>query len=232
MNGRTEQTVSRTDVEIPAGDVTLSGILAVPEQADALVVFAHGAGSSRFSPRNQRVAEVLQETSLATLLMDLLTEEEEQANIVTQKKLSFDIEFLAARVEAATHWVLSNDTTREMRIGYFGASTGAAAALTAAAREPDVVGAIVSRGGRPDLARDVLSEVKAPTLLIVGGQDITVLEMNREAAGLLNVKHEVVVVPGATHLFEEPGKLDEVAEHAAAWFGQYLKYPTDEPGGG
>jgi len=221
MEPQTDQDVKSQNIEIHIAEVTLHGILAIPDQARAIVLFAHGAGSSRFSPRNQYVARILQRAGLATLLMDLMTEREERSDAIT-RTLAFDIPFLAERVEAATDWVLSNEATRDLRIGYFGASTGAGAALMAAAHKPDVVSAVVSRGGRPDLAAEVLPEVRAPTLLIVGGWDTPVIEMNREAADLLQVEHKLVIIPDATHLFEEPGKLDEVADYAAAWFQQYL----------
>ncbi len=221
METHTEQDIRSQDVEIHIADVTLHGILAIPNQAHAIVLFAHGAGSSRFSPRNQYVARILQGSGLATLLMDLMTEREERSDAVT-RTLAFDIPFLAERVEAATDWVLSNDATKDLRIGYFGASTGAGAALMAAAHKPDVVGAVVSRGGRPDLAAEVLPDVRAPTLLIVGGWDTPVIEMNREAAARLQVENKLVIIPDATHLFEEPGKLDEVADYASQWFTRYL----------
>ncbi|RPJ38975.1 MAG: alpha/beta hydrolase [Planctomycetaceae bacterium] len=221
METHTDQNTKSQDVEIRIADVTLHGTLAIPDQARSIVLFAHGAGSSRFSPRNQYVAHILQGAGLATLLMDLMTEREERSDAIT-RTLAFDIPFLAERVEAATDWVLSNEATRNLRIGYFGASTGAGAALMAAAHKPDVVGAVVSRGGRPDLAAEVLPEVKAPTLLIVGGWDTPVIEMNREAAALLQVENKLVIIPGATHLFEEPGTLDEVADYASQWFTQYL----------
>jgi putative phosphoribosyl transferase len=216
MEAQTDQ-----NVEIRVGQVQLHGILAVSDQAQGIVIFAHGTGSGRLSPRNQHVAQLLQKAGLATLLMDLMTEREERSDAIT-RALAFDIPFLAERVEAATDWVVSNQDTQGLRMGYFGASTGAAAALMAAAHKPDLIGAVVSRGGRPDLAAEVLPDVKAPTLLLVGGWDTPVIEMNREAAALLQVEHKLVIIPGATHLFEEPGKLDEVAEHASAWFTQYL----------
>jgi len=216
MDTRTDQSI-----EIRMGEATLHGILTIPDRAQALVIFAHGAGSSRFSPRNQYVAGILQDAGLATLLMDLMTEREECSDAIS-RALAFDIPFLAERVESATDWVLSNEATRTLPIGYFGASTGAGAALMAAAHRPDVVGAVVSRGGRPDLAAEVLPDVRAPTLLIVGGLDSSVIEMNRDAAALLQTVNKLVIVPGATHLFEEPGKLDEAADHASAWFRRYL----------
>lgn len=221
MDARTQQNTTGQDVEIRIGEVTLHGILTLPEPSQAVVIFAHGAGSSRFSPRNQYVAGVLQQAGLGTLLMDLMTDREERSDAIT-RALAFDIPFLAERVEAATDWAMSNESTRTLRIGYFGASTGAGAALMAAAHKPDIVGAVVSRGGRPDLAAEVLPEVRAPTLLIVGGLDTPVVEMNREAATLLQAESKLVIIPGATHLFEEPGKLDEVADYASAWFRQYL----------
>jgi putative phosphoribosyl transferase len=221
MKAATDQSVKSHDVEIAIADVVLHGILAIPDRARAIIVFAHGAGSSRLSPRNQYVAATLQEAGLATLLMDLMTEREERSDAIT-RALAFDIPFLAERVEAAVDWVLANDETRYLRVGCFGASTGAAAALVAAAHKPDVIGAVVSRGGRPDLAMEILPQVRAPTLLIVGGWDDPVIEMNRQAMTRLQVESKLVIIPGATHLFEEPGKLDEVAEHAVAWFTQHL----------
>ena len=208
-------------VRVPAGPVTLEGNLAVPPQARAVVLFAHGSGSSRHSPRNRFVARVLNEAGLATLLIDLLTADEEEVDAATGH-LRFDIPMLARRLAAITDWLVSHPQTRSMRIGYFGASTGAAAALIAAAERPQTVGAIVSRGGRPDLAAEVLPRVRAPTLLIVGGQDLVVLELNREALRELRAEAQLVVVPGATHLFPEPGALEEVARLSAEWFARYL----------
>jgi putative phosphoribosyl transferase len=181
------------------------------------VVFAHGSGSGRFSPRNQYVAEVLQQGGLATLLIDLLQEEE-----ADDREKVFDIELLAKRLQTAADWLRQEPETRHLRLGYFGASTGAGAALRAAARHPDAVGAVVSRGGRPDLAGDSLLEVQAPTLLIVGGNDEVVLELNEQALRLLRCPKELVVIPGATHLFEEPGALEEVARLAKKHFQRYL----------
>jgi len=201
--------------------VTLEGNLAVPPQARAVVLFAHGSGSSRHSPRNRFVARVLNEAGLATLLIDLLTADEEEVDAATGH-LRFDIPMLARRLAAITDWLVSHPQTRSMRLGYFGASTGAAAALIAAAERPQTVGAIVSRGGRPDLAAEVLPRVRAPTLLIVGGQDVVVLELNREALRELRAEAQLVVVPGATHLFPEPGALEEVARLSAEWFARYL----------
>ena len=192
----------------------LSGDLEIPEGARAVVLFAHGSGSSRFSPRNRYVAQTLNRAGLGTLLMDLLTEEED-----SDPSLRFDIQFLANRLLRATEWL--GHRTR-LLTGYFGASTGAAAALAAAAQRPNDIYAIVSRGGRPDLAGDALESVLAPTLLIVGGMDRTVLELNRRALHRLRAGCELAVVPGATHLFEEPGALDEVARLAQEWFTKHL----------
>jgi dienelactone hydrolase len=209
-------------VRIPAGgDVVVDGDLALPEGAAGLVVFAHGSGSSRRSPRNRAVAAGLRERGLGTLLMDLLTPAEEAADARTGH-LRFDIALLAGRLEAAAAWLADQPGTRDLEIGYFGASTGAAAALVAAARRPSGVGAIVSRGGRPDLAGEDLPRVRAPTLLIVGGRDPAVLDRNRAAAQQLLAAWRLVVVPGATHLFEEPGALEEVTRLAADWFLDHL----------
>ena len=209
-------------VQVAAGKVILEGNLCLPESARGVVVFAHGSGSSRHSPRNRYVARVLRDAGLATLLFDLLTAEEEAEDIETGK-LRFDIGLLARRLIAATDWLKESAETRQLGIGYFGASTGAAAALIAAVERPDIVAAIVSRGGRPDLAAESLPHVKAPTLLIVGGHDFPVIEINREALAKLNVEKELAVVPGATHLFEEPSALEEVARLAAKWFTSHLK---------
>jgi putative phosphoribosyl transferase len=206
-----------SDVAIHCGEKRIRGTLIVPSGVTAVVVFAHGSGSGRFSPRNQYVAHVLQQAGLATLLVDLL--EDDEAN---DRAHVFDIALLAGRLESVARWLASQPETAPMRLGYFGASTGAGAALVAAATQSGSVGAIVSRGGRPDLARAVLSRVTAPTLLIVGGNDETVLELNREAHELLQCPRELEVVPGATHLFSEPGALEEVARLARDWFLHYL----------
>ncbi len=208
-------------VQVVAGSVTLEGALGIPPDARGLVLFAHGSGSSRHSPRNRYVAQVLRESGLATLLFDLLTAAEEEVDALTAQ-LRFDIRLLAERVVGATDWLMEYPDTRHLKIGYFGASTGAAAALVAATERPNVVGAVVSRGGRPDLAGPVLPRVNAPTLLIVGGYDTTVIEMNRQALALLRVEKRLDIVPGATHLFEEPGTLEQVAHLASAWFTQHL----------
>lgn len=210
-----------SDVMIEAGEVSLAGDLEVPAQATGVVLFAHGSGSSRHSPRNRAVAQVLQANGLATLLMDLLTEEEESEDVRTGK-LRFDIGLLAGRLAGATDWLAERPRTAGLGIGYFGASTGAAAALVAAMLRPRVVQAVVSRGGRPELAGVALVSVRAPTLLIVGGRDQPVIDLNTAALDLLAVSKELVIVPGATHLFEEPGALEEVARLAAEWFGRHM----------
>ncbi len=204
-------------VHIPADSVTLEGALAIPAHAQGLVVFAHGSGSSRFSPRNNFVAQVLRQAGIGTLLLDLLTEQED-AVYATR----FDIGLLTDRLLSTTHWMHKQPGTQHLAIGYFGASTGAAAALKAAAALGASIGAVVSRGGRPDLAEEALSRVQSPTLLIVGSNDTTVLRLNREALAKLSGEKELVVVPGATHLFEEPGALEEVAQEATQWFTRYL----------
>ena len=212
-------------VRIPAGDVALEGNFAVPADARGVVVFAHGSGSSRYSPRNRAVAQALREGALATLLIDLLTPEEERVDEETGH-LRFDIDLLAERLMAATDWLGEEVETRRLTVGYFGASTGAGAALVAAAQRPNVVRAVVSRGGRPDLAGAALGRVRAATLLIVGGNDPVVLELNREAFARLRSEKRLVVVPGATHLFEEPGTLEEVARLAREWFLVHLGQPA------
>lgn len=204
-------------VSVSVDSVSLEGNLDIPPGARGLILFAHGSGSSRHSSRNKYVAEVLKKGGLATLLFDLLTREEEIIDIQTAE-LRFNIELLASRLVGGTDWVLKNPSTANLRIGYFGASTGAAAALIAATMRPDAVYAIVSRGGRPDLASEALSRVKAPTLLIVGGYDDVVIKLNEEALGKISAEKELKIVPGATHLFEEPGALEEVARLARDWF--------------
>jgi pimeloyl-ACP methyl ester carboxylesterase len=208
-------------VRIAVGPVTLAGDLRLPEGSRGIVVFAHGSGSSRHSPRNRHVAALLNEVRLGTLLVDLLSVDEETVDLRTGH-LRFDIPLLARRLAGGTGWITRHPDTRDLAVGYFGASTGAAAALAAAAERPDAVRAVVSRGGRPDLAGPALARVRAPTLLIVGGDDVQVLELNRRALAQLRCETQLVVVPGATHLFEEPGALDEVARLARAWFGRHL----------
>lgn len=205
-------------VHIPADSVSLEGALVIPAGAAGVVLFAHGSGSSRHSPRNKFVATSLQRDGLATLLIDLLTREED-VNYETR----FDIKLLTFRLEAATRWLRQQPETRDLGIGYFGASTGAAAALEAAAALGPKIGAVVSRGGRPDLAQEVLDRVLAPTLLIVGGDDDVVIELNRDACARLRSEKKLSIVPGASHLFEEPGALEVVAYLASSWFGKYLR---------
>jgi putative phosphoribosyl transferase len=210
-------------VRVVAGPVILEGNLTLPEVVHGMVLFAHGSGSSRHSPRNRYVARLLNEGKLATLLVDLLIPEEEAIDLQTAH-LRFDIGLLAERLVGATNWLAEQPETRDLRAGYFGASTGAAAALVAAAMRPQAVGAIVSRGGRPDLAGpDALGRVRAPTLLIVGGSDTPVIALNEAAYVQLRCKKQLVIVPGATHLFEEPGALDTVAKVARDWFERHLR---------
>ena len=215
-NSDTHSFVQR-EVAITAGDKVVRGDLVLPGAAAAAVVFAHGSGSGRFSPRNQYVARVLNEAGLATLLVDLLEEQE-----AGDRSRVFDIPLLASRLRCAAEWLSAQPETAPMRLGFFGASTGAGAALLAAGHEPASVGAIVSRGGRPDLARDLLPRVTAPTLLIVGGNDEVVIELNREAYNLLECPRRLDVVPGASHLFSEPGTLEAVARLSRDWFLEYL----------
>lgn len=222
---KTEEERIEREVSIDAGKVKLEGSLALPKDACGIVLFAHGSGSSRHSPRNRYVAQVLQSRGIATLLFDLLTRDEDAVDQWTAK-LRFDIRLLAERLVGATEWTMRNPKTQPLKVGYFGASTGAAAALVAAARLPDAVGAVVSRGGRPDLAEDDLGSVRAPTLLIVGGNDDLVIELNRHALAKLQCAKEMVIIPGASHLFEEPGKLEEVARVAAAWFADHFVQPA------
>lgn len=205
-------------VTITQGPLALEGILGLPSGSNGVVVFAHGSGSGRFSPRNNFVARHLQEHKLATLLLDLLTEDE-----ADDRRKVFDIDLLADRLLLAKVWLEAEPRTAHLGVGYFGASTGAGAALQAAAREPSNIKAVVSRGGRPDLAEPYLSRVTAPTLLIVGGWDEPVIEMNQAAYELLTCEKKLLIVPGATHLFEEPGTLEQVAEQAGKWFLRYLR---------
>src|SRR5213596_1356238 len=209
------------EVQIPAGRAVLSGNLNIPEGAAALVLFAHGSGSSRHSPRNQFVARTLNDAGLATLLFDLLTPEEEAADVRTREH-RFNISLLAERLVQATKWAKQQEQTRDLRAGYFGSSTGGAAALVAAAELPQDVGAVVSRGGRPDLAGEALPKVQAPTLLIVGGNDDVVIELNEAALDQMRCEVKLEIVPGATHLFEEPGALERVANLASDWFNAHL----------
>jgi putative phosphoribosyl transferase len=209
------------DVQIQAGGAVLSGNLTIPDGAASLVLFAHGSGSSRHSPRNQFVARTLNDAGLATLLFDLLTQHEEAIDMGTGEH-RFNIGLLAERLVHATKWTKQQEQTRDLRIGYFGSSTGGAAALVAAVEMPEDVGAIVSRGGRPDLAGDALPKVQVPTSLIVGGNDDIVIELNEQARDRMRCEVKLEIVPGATHLFEEPGALEKVAQLASDWFVAHL----------
>jgi putative phosphoribosyl transferase len=215
------QSIQERDVSIGVGPTTLEGTLSLPSAPVGIVVFAHGSGSSRHSPRNRLVARMLQDAGFATLLFDLLTVEEEAIDSQTGH-LRFNIVFLAERLVAALEWVEEQDAIRSLAIGLFGASTGAAAALMAAALHPSIIHAVVSRGGRPDLAGAAIEQVQAPTLLIVGGQDEVVLQLNQEALTKLHCEKRLEVVPGATHLFEEPGTLEEASALARSWFERHL----------
>lgn len=214
---KTKEGKCESKVVIPANGVQLQGILCIPPKPKGLVVFAHGSGSGRFSPRNNFVAGVLQDADLATLLVDLLEESES-----LDRRKVFDIDLLASRLLANAHWLRGQEETRILPLGYFGASTGAGAAIQAAAQEPENIAAVVSRGGRPDLATSYLPHVHAPTLLIVGGEDAPVISLNEEAYACLRCPKELVIVPGATHLFEEPGTLEKVAHLARDWFVRYF----------
>jgi putative phosphoribosyl transferase len=209
-------------VAISINEITLEGNLVIPTKVQGIVLFAHGSGSSRFSPRNRFVAEQLQASGLATLLMDLLTLKEETIDIQT-REFRFDIKLLSERLIGATRWLRKETATQELNIGYFGSSTGAAAALIAAAKHPDNINAVVSRGGRTDLAENYLLRVKAPTLLIVGGNDVHVIAINRESMKQLNTEKKLEIISGASHLFEEQGKLEEVAKLATDWFKKHLE---------
>lgn len=213
-------------VQVPLDGTRVEGDLQLPEGARGVVLFAHGSGSGRHSPRNRQVAARLRDASLATLLVDLLTEDEETVDRTT-RELRFDVGLLAERLVRITDWLADRHETRDLAIGYFGASTGAAAALVAAAGRPAHVRAIVSRGGRPDLAGEALARVEAPTLLIVGGADESVIGLNEQASERLRATHRLVIVPGATHLFEEPGALEQVADLAGNWFVRHLPGPQD-----
>jgi putative phosphoribosyl transferase len=209
-------------VRIPVDDDFIEGNLRLPAGAKGVVLFAHGSGSSRFSPRNQYVANVLNKAEIATLLIDLLTKDEEKVDMRT-RQFRFDIDLLTERLISAAEWLNGNARTRNLKLGIFGSSTGAAAALIAAAKLPGDVAAVVSRGGRPDLAMEHLAEVRAPSLFIVGGRDAVVIDLNRKAMAEVSAKKNLEIVPGATHLFEEPGKLEEVAKLATSWFLQHFE---------
>jgi len=212
------------EVRIPSGRATLDGSLTLVDHAKALILFAHGSGSSRRSPRNQFVARTLNHAGLATLLFDLLTPEEESVDLCTREH-RFDIGLLAERLVYATKWAKRQKEISDLGIGYFGSSTGGGAALVAAAELPNEVGAVVSRGGRPDLAGDALPKVKAPTLLIVGGEDHVVIDLNEQARAQMKCECKIDIVPGATHLFEEPGALEQVAKLASDWFVMKMTKP-------
>ena len=216
------RTAESGEVQIEAGPVLLNGELKVPEKASGIVLFAHGSGSSRHSPRNQYVARVIRNAGVGTLLFDLLTGREEEIDNYT-REFRFDIDLLARRLVGATNWLATQEETRHLCPGFFGASTGGGAALVAAAHMGEKIGAVVSRGGRPDLAGSALPHVKTPTLLIVGGLDGPVIRMNEDAYAKLRCEKELKIIPGATHLFEEPGKLEEVANLAAKWFLNHLQ---------
>lgn len=216
-----KNTLISQEVEITIGSFVLEGFLHIPPEAKGVVLFAHGSGSSRHSNRNKFVANFLQENQIGTLLFDLLTQKEDEADQIT-RELRFNIPLLAERLLGATEWVEKNPDTHRLSIGYFGASTGAAAALMAAAELGPKVSAVVSRGGRPDLAGHALQKVRSPTLLIVGGHDFGVIELNQEAFDLLECKKKFEIVPEATHLFEEPGSLEEVGRMASIWFNDNL----------
>jgi len=208
-------------VRVQTSTAQLEGSLCIPTEATGLVLFVHGSGSSRHSPRNRYVAGILNKVGLATLLFDLLTEREEAIDVCT-RRLRFDMALLAQRVTETTMWLLQQAGTSHMNVGYFGASTGAGAAILAASTAPEFVGAVVSRGGRPDLAGEALSIIQVPTLLIVGAMDTPVVELNREAFQSINAAKSLAIIPGANHLFDEPGKLEIVAELATDWFSRYL----------
>jgi putative phosphoribosyl transferase len=217
MSGKEENVVK---IQVDGGFI--EGNLCVPTGAKGVVLFAHGSGSSRFSPRNKYVAEVLNDAEIATLLIDLLTKDEEQIDMRT-RQFRFDINLLTERLLSAAEWLKKNSKTQKLKLGIFGSSTGAAAALIAAAKLPRDVVAVVSRGGRPDLAVDYLAEVRAPSLFVVGGRDTVVIDLNQKAMVDVPAEKKLQIVPGATHLFEEPGKLEEVAKLATAWFLKHLK---------
>jgi len=210
------------EISVTIGQATVEGNLTVPHNPRGIVLFAHGSGSGRFSPRNQYVAKELNNSRIGTLLFDLLTSAEEEEHLVAAE-YRFNIPLLADRLVGATEWLKKNSITQTLKLSYFGASTGAAAALIAAAKLPNDITTVVSRGGRPDLAEEYLPKVKASTLLLVGGYDTEVIELNKQAMAKMTAEKKLVIIPGATHLFEEPGKLEEVAKIATEWFLQYLK---------
>lgn len=216
-----KKTVLRSELDIPIGSITLKGILTIPPDAKGIVLFVHGSGSSRLSPRNQLVSRFLHDGQVATLLFDLLTPQEEERDALT-RELRFNIPLLAERLISATEWILDHPEAHHLTVGYFGASTGAAAALLATAELGPRINAIVSRGGRPDLAGQVLYKIQCPTLFIVGGNDYGVIELNQHSLDLLSCKKKIELIPGATHLFEEPGALEQVGRMATLWFAEHL----------
>ena len=221
MDRFTKSEKDSTFVDIQLGLLRLEGNLSIPKNSIGIVLFAHGSGSGRTSPRNRFVARELNKKRIATLLFDLLTREEEEVDVQTAH-LRFDIPLLSQRLVQTTDWLLKSFKDANLNVGYFGASTGAAAALVAAAERPDIVKAVVSRGGRPDLAGPSLDSVKCPTLLLVGGYDDVVIDLNKQAMSQMKSEKKLIIIPEATHLFEEPGKLEEVAQHASNWFMKYL----------
>jgi putative phosphoribosyl transferase len=227
MEKRTAEGARGEEVSVHVDSVTLAGILHLPKGSTGIVLFAHGSGSGRHSPRNQFVAGILQEGGLATLLIDLLTPDEEAVDMLTREH-RFNIPLLAERLVGATDWLLERPDGRDLEIGYFGSSTGAAAALIGAAKRPETTSAVVSRGGRVDLAADALPKVEAPTLLIVGGRDRTVIRLNQQAMTLLKAPTKLEIVAGAGHLFEEPGALEKVARLARRWFEGHLAPPEKD----
>lgn len=220
--------IQESDIMVQSGIVSLEGTLSIPEGAEAIVVFAHGGGSNHFSPRNRFVAGVLHDAGLATLLFDLLTPDEFRVDERT-RHLRFDIGLLGLRLSGAVEWLMEQPRVQNLHLGLFGASTGAAAAMITAAEHPEAIGAVVSRGGRPDLAADALPYVRSPTLLIVGGRDAQVLELNQYASRLLHAEHQLQIVPGASHLFEEPGTLEHASRLARDWFLEHLTTTSRRP---
>ena len=214
-------THQETTLKIPVGNVVVEGNLTIPSGAKGIVLFAHGSGSSRFSPRNQYVAKEFSKAKIGTLLFDLLTSKEEEQDMFTAE-YRFNIDLLAERLIGATEWLRKDLREKRYAFGYFGASTGAAAALIGAAKLPNDISAVVSRGGRPDLAAEYLQQVVAPTLLLVGGLDTEVIKLNKQAMAQMTAEKKLIIIPGATHLFEEPGKLEEVAKASKDWFLNYL----------
>jgi putative phosphoribosyl transferase len=226
VTGSAGLAIEHSMVKVAADSVEVEGILSVPTDARGIVLFAHGSGSTHRSPRNRLVADVLNEAGMATLLIDLLTPDEQQVDFQTAR-LRFDIPFLAGRLTRIADWMRDQRELHQLPFGLFGASTGAAAALMTAVERPNLVRAVVSRGGRPDLAGDALARVQAPVLLLVGGDDTAVIGLNRRAMARMQCPHELMIIPGATHLFEEPGTLEEVAKTAKDWLVEWLAVPPE-----